>query len=275
MQAGGIDDGFMEQSVDIAASIVFYGISGSFSPLRQSKLRKAELCKTFISAESGVFKGFASALRPDRYVQAQLFLFLWRKNSCSLLFLNLLNLSTLPSGHSHSFNKVRLAVKKAGKGDKLSLPDVVFFNGEERLLVPYAVRKLFSIYSDKSSQMSVREFTRFFLATSDPSTVAATKYLFPALDDDMDGLITRHDLAMLYREKDHGVDFGSLWSSLHDLFSGEDNSHRSHCVSSGDIIALGAKDRYVTSVIAGRSNNALRKGHLLRRRPHSEEHKIY
>lgn len=54
---------------EVAVAIIFYGISGSMTPLRASQTRKVELCKLLHSAESGIFNGLAGNLRPDRYVR--------------------------------------------------------------------------------------------------------------------------------------------------------------------------------------------------------------
>eukprot|EP00190_Bangiopsis_sp_CCMP1999_P003323 CAMPEP_0198730262 /NCGR_PEP_ID=MMETSP1475-20131203/23655_1 /TAXON_ID= ORGANISM="Unidentified sp., Strain CCMP1999" /NCGR_SAMPLE_ID=MMETSP1475 /ASSEMBLY_ACC=CAM_ASM_001111 /LENGTH=805 /DNA_ID=CAMNT_0044493049 /DNA_START=42 /DNA_END=2459 /DNA_ORIENTATION=- len=193
---------------ELAAAIIFYGISGTLSPLRRSQLRKAELCKNLRSAESGVFNGWAAALRPDRFQRV-----------------------------------AKAALGPDGNNTSLSLADVIQFSAENRLLVPYAVRRIFFAYCSTSSQMSIQEFTRFYLATTDPSSVAATKYLFPALDADMNGFVSAADLAMIYREKNHGVEFSILWASLHDLLSGSNSSEIVDSVSSSCILALAAKDR--------------------------------
>eukprot|EP00188_Purpureofilum_apyrenoidigerum_P000517 Plantae.Rhodophyta-Purpureofilum_apyrenoidigerum.ctg1228.p1 GENE.Plantae.Rhodophyta-Purpureofilum_apyrenoidigerum.ctg1228~~Plantae.Rhodophyta-Purpureofilum_apyrenoidigerum.ctg1228.p1 ORF type:complete len:805 (-),score=156.46 Plantae.Rhodophyta-Purpureofilum_apyrenoidigerum.ctg1228:145-2559(-) len=193
---------------EVAAAIIFYGISGTLSPLRRSQLRKAELCKTLKSAESGVFNGWAATLRPDRFQRV-----------------------------------AKAALGPNGNNVSLSLSEVIQFSVDNRLLVPYVVKRLFLGYCSSSSQMGIQEFTRFYLATSDPSTVAATKYLFPGLDADMNGFVSAADLAMIYREKNHGVEFGILWASLHDLLSGSNCSGIVDSVSSSCILALAAKDR--------------------------------
>uniref|UniRef100_A0A7S2ZTP8 EF-hand domain-containing protein n=6 Tax=Rhodosorus marinus TaxID=101924 RepID=A0A7S2ZTP8_9RHOD len=200
-------DQSLKQLEEIATAIVFFGISGSMQPLRKSQLRKINFCKVLNTVESGVFNGFAASLRPDR------------------------------------FQGVLCALNDAGNKGYMELEDVQLFNAEHRLLVNAAVKRLFKTYCDKNQKMSVGEFTRFYLASMDPTSDAACKYLFPALDADLDGFVSAADLAIMYRSKKYDVEFGVLWSSLLDLIGSSNNSARTDQVSSSNILALAGKDR--------------------------------
>jgi len=219
----------VEEAAVIGAStltMALHGGSRSSRPLTEAELRKRNLNRALIAAESGKYLGVASGLAPERLRSVKA---------------GFAAAAGLPIGAGSSASAL---------GYSLSLHDVQRLNAARGALIPRAVDGVLSAHCDGRKRMGLGEFARLSTALSEPGSLASAEYLFAALDSDMDGYWSPADVRHVHMEKERLLlrdtlvisDVKDVWSCLVDMIRPADE-HRG--ISRAEFLRLDHKDRKV------------------------------